>query len=207
MIYPEIGELVRGILKRRKHIYLCTNGMFIAEAAARVSPDQPLLLQRPSRRPGRDARPAPSSARASSRRPSRASTPPRRPASSSAPTRPSTRKPTSTRSIALFAYLTKLAWMASCCRRPTATRRCKQTNPKGAAEIFLTRDDIRDQVPGGGEAAAQVPHDVVADLPGVPQRQTRADLHRLGQSDAQRQGLEGPVLSHHRRASRHASTT
>ena len=29
MIYPEIGELVRGILKRRKHIYLCTNGMFI----------------------------------------------------------------------------------------------------------------------------------------------------------------------------------
>src|SRR5262249_7067828 len=29
MIYPEIGELVRGILQRRKHIYLCTNGMFI----------------------------------------------------------------------------------------------------------------------------------------------------------------------------------
>src|SRR5580704_5553094 len=29
MIYPEIGQLVRGILKRRKNIYLCTNGMFI----------------------------------------------------------------------------------------------------------------------------------------------------------------------------------
>src|SRR2546427_11988483 len=29
MIYPELGRLVRGILKRRKHIYLCTNGMFI----------------------------------------------------------------------------------------------------------------------------------------------------------------------------------
>src|SRR5215813_598617 len=29
MIYPEIGALVRGILKRRKNIYLCTNGMFI----------------------------------------------------------------------------------------------------------------------------------------------------------------------------------
>ena len=29
MIYPELGELVRGILRRRKHIYLCTNGMFI----------------------------------------------------------------------------------------------------------------------------------------------------------------------------------
>src|SRR5271168_4026702 len=29
MIYPEIGALVRGILNRRKHVYLCTNGMFI----------------------------------------------------------------------------------------------------------------------------------------------------------------------------------
>src|ERR1700722_16450697 len=29
MIYPEIGELVRGILRKQKHIYLCTNGMFI----------------------------------------------------------------------------------------------------------------------------------------------------------------------------------
>ena len=31
MIYPEIGRLVREILKRRKHIYLCTNGMFICK--------------------------------------------------------------------------------------------------------------------------------------------------------------------------------
>src|SRR5436190_13462380 len=29
LIYPEIGDLVKGILKRRKHIYLCTNGMFV----------------------------------------------------------------------------------------------------------------------------------------------------------------------------------
>src|SRR3954447_13243373 len=26
LIYPDIGPLVKGILKRRKHIYLCTNG-------------------------------------------------------------------------------------------------------------------------------------------------------------------------------------
>src|ERR1700674_2704287 len=31
MIYPEIGRLAREILKRRKHIYLCTNGMFIVK--------------------------------------------------------------------------------------------------------------------------------------------------------------------------------
>jgi hopanoid biosynthesis associated radical SAM protein HpnH len=29
MIYPEIGRLAREILSRKKHIYLCTNGMFI----------------------------------------------------------------------------------------------------------------------------------------------------------------------------------
>src|SRR6202007_788413 len=29
MIYPEIGRLVREILDRGRHIYLCTNGMFI----------------------------------------------------------------------------------------------------------------------------------------------------------------------------------
>src|SRR6476619_2657944 len=29
LIYPHIGELVRGVLRKRKHIYLYTNGMFI----------------------------------------------------------------------------------------------------------------------------------------------------------------------------------
>src|SRR5262245_12601792 len=29
LIYPDIGPLVKGIVKRRKHIYLGTNGMFI----------------------------------------------------------------------------------------------------------------------------------------------------------------------------------
>src|SRR6201993_3797633 len=29
MMYPQIGELVAGMLQRDKNIYLCTNGMFI----------------------------------------------------------------------------------------------------------------------------------------------------------------------------------
>src|SRR6201988_540456 len=29
MIYPEIGRLTKEILAQKKHIYLCTNGMFI----------------------------------------------------------------------------------------------------------------------------------------------------------------------------------
>src|SRR5438105_9406221 len=38
LIYPEIGRLVRDILKRRKHIYLCTNGMFIEKRLREFKP-------------------------------------------------------------------------------------------------------------------------------------------------------------------------
>src|SRR5439155_7446773 len=36
--YPEIGALVRGIHKRLKHVYLCTNGMFIKKRLAEFRP-------------------------------------------------------------------------------------------------------------------------------------------------------------------------
>lgn len=38
LIYPQIGELVQGILERRKHIYLCTNGMFIRKKLDQFKP-------------------------------------------------------------------------------------------------------------------------------------------------------------------------
>src|ERR1700682_5436211 len=38
LIYPQIGELVAGILKRRKNIYLCTNGMFIVKKLNQFRP-------------------------------------------------------------------------------------------------------------------------------------------------------------------------
>src|SRR5947199_3025918 len=38
LIYPEIGPLVRGILRRHKHIYLCTNGMFIKKRLREFRP-------------------------------------------------------------------------------------------------------------------------------------------------------------------------
>src|SRR6516162_6839417 len=38
MIYPEIGELVRRILQRRKNIYLCSNGMFIEKKLHEFKP-------------------------------------------------------------------------------------------------------------------------------------------------------------------------
>src|SRR5262245_40352804 len=44
MIYPQIGELVHGILKRRKHIYLCTNGMFIRKRLHEFRPSPRLFF-------------------------------------------------------------------------------------------------------------------------------------------------------------------
>lgn len=38
MIYPQIGELTEKILERKKHIYLCTNGMFIRKKIDQFRP-------------------------------------------------------------------------------------------------------------------------------------------------------------------------
>jgi len=40
MMYPQIGELVSGILARNKNIYLCTNGMFIVRRLHEFTPDK-----------------------------------------------------------------------------------------------------------------------------------------------------------------------
>ncbi|MBI2679801.1 MAG: adenosyl-hopene transferase HpnH [Candidatus Solibacter usitatus] len=40
MMYPQIGELVAGILERNKNIYLCTNGMFIRKRIHEFKPDR-----------------------------------------------------------------------------------------------------------------------------------------------------------------------
>ncbi len=40
MMYPQIGQLVAGILERGKHIYLCTNGMFIVRRLHEFTPDR-----------------------------------------------------------------------------------------------------------------------------------------------------------------------
>ena len=44
MIYPEIGRLANEILARKKHIYLCTNGMFIRKKLAEFKPTSRLFF-------------------------------------------------------------------------------------------------------------------------------------------------------------------
>jgi hopanoid biosynthesis associated radical SAM protein HpnH len=44
MIYPEIGRLAGEILARKKHIYMCTNGMFIRKRLAEFKPTSRLFF-------------------------------------------------------------------------------------------------------------------------------------------------------------------
>jgi hopanoid biosynthesis associated radical SAM protein HpnH len=40
MMYPQLGELVAGLLERNRHIYLCTNGMFMVKRLGEFQPDR-----------------------------------------------------------------------------------------------------------------------------------------------------------------------
>jgi hopanoid biosynthesis associated radical SAM protein HpnH len=142
MIYPEIGRLVREILRRRKHIYLCTNGMFIRKRLAEFKPTSRFffnvhldgLEETHDRAVERDGvfGAAVDGIQAAKK------------AGFLVCTNTTIFKETDLHEIdRLFAYLTKLGvdgFMLSPAYGYTAV---KETNPDGAAEIFLSRDDIR----------------------------------------------------------------
>jgi hopanoid biosynthesis associated radical SAM protein HpnH len=142
MIYPEIGPLVRGILRRRKHIYLCTNGMFIQKKLHEFRPTDRFFFNvhldgleethdRAVERAG-VFRSAVEGIRAAKK------------AGFLVCTNTTIFKETDLGEIdRLFAFLTRLGvdgFMLSPAYGYTAVH---ETNPDGAAEIFLTRDDIR----------------------------------------------------------------
>ncbi|HTU18622.1 MAG TPA: adenosyl-hopene transferase HpnH [Gemmataceae bacterium] len=142
LIYPDIGDLVRRILKRRKHIYLCTNGMFIRKRLHEFRPTSrfffnvhldgleethDLAVERQG-----VFKAAVDGIRAAKR------------AGFLVCTNTTIYKETNLDEIdQLLAYLTTLnvdGFMLSPAYGYSAVH---QTNPKGAAEIFLTREDIR----------------------------------------------------------------
>lgn len=142
MIYPEIGRLVRGILKRRKHIYLCTNGMFIQKRLHEFKATSRFFFNvhldgleevhdRAVERAG-VFRAAVDGIRAAKQ------------AGFLVCTNTTIFKDTDLNEVdALFAYLTRLGvdgFMLSPAYGYTAVH---ETNPEGAAEIFMTRADVR----------------------------------------------------------------
>jgi hopanoid biosynthesis associated radical SAM protein HpnH len=142
MIYPEIGALVRGILQRGKHIYLCTNGMFIKRRLSQFRPTSRFffnvhldgLEESHDRAVERDGvfKAAIEGIVAAKK------------AGFLVCTNTTIYKETDLEEVdQLFAYLTKLGVDGFLLAPAYGYAAVHETNPQGAAEIFMTRDDIR----------------------------------------------------------------
>ncbi len=142
LIYPDIGALVKGILKRRKHIYLCTNGMFIQKRLHEFRPTSRFFFNvhldgleethdvAVERRGVFQA--AVEGIVAAKKR------------GFLVCTNTTIYKETDLGEIdRLFAFLTKLGVDGFMLSPAYGYVAVKETNPQGAAEIFMTRDDIR----------------------------------------------------------------
>jgi hopanoid biosynthesis associated radical SAM protein HpnH len=141
LIYPDIGPLVRGILKRRKHIYLCTNGMFIKKRLQEFRPTSRFFFN--VHLDGLEETHDKAVERQGVFQAAIEGIQLAKKAGFLVCTNTTVYQETDLEEIdRLYAYLTKLgvdAFMLSPAYGYTAVQ---QTNPKGAAEIFLTRDQI-----------------------------------------------------------------
>src|SRR5437660_2508828 len=141
MIYPQLGTLVRKILQRRKHIYLCTNGMFIRKRLHEFRPSSRLFFNvhldgleethdRAVERPG-VFREAVEGIKAAKK------------AGFQVCTNTTVYQETDLDEIdRLFAFLTKLKVDTFMLAPAYGYAAVRETNPTGAAQIFLTRDQI-----------------------------------------------------------------
>jgi hopanoid biosynthesis associated radical SAM protein HpnH len=141
LIYPEIGKLVRHILKRRKHVYLCTNGMFIQKRLKEFRPTRRMFFN--VHLDGLEKTHDMAVEREGVFKAAVEGIKAAKKAGFLVCTNTTVYKETDLAEIdALFAYLTRLGvdgFMLSPAYGYTAVR---ETNPTGAAEIFMTRDDI-----------------------------------------------------------------
>ena len=142
LIYPEIGQLVRSILRRRKNIYLCTNGMFIQKRLHEFRPTSRFFFN--VHLDGLEETHDLAVERKGVFQAAVEGIKAAKKAGFLVCTNTTVFKETNIEEIdALFAFLTKLGvdgFMLSPAYGYTAVQ---ETNPEGAAEIFLTRDDIR----------------------------------------------------------------
>jgi hopanoid biosynthesis associated radical SAM protein HpnH len=140
-IYPQIGELVRKILQRRKHIYLCTNGMFITKRLGEFRPTSRFFFN--VHLDGLEETHDQAVERSGVFRAAVEGIKAAKKAGFQVCTNTTIYQETDLGEIdRLFAYLSKLKvdnFMLSPAYGYTAVH---QTNPTGAAEIFLTRDQI-----------------------------------------------------------------
>jgi hopanoid biosynthesis associated radical SAM protein HpnH len=142
MIYPQIGKLVRGILRRRKHIYLCTNGMFIEKRLAEFRPNRRFFFN--VHLDGLEETHDLAVEREGVFRAAVAGIRAAKEAGFLVCTNTTIYKETDLAEVdALFAYLTRLGVDGFLLAPAYGYTAVQETNPDGAAEIFMTRDDVR----------------------------------------------------------------
>lgn len=141
MIYPQIGELVSKIIRKRRHVILCTNGMFTVKRLHEFKPSSRLMFNvhldgleethdRAVERKG-VFRAAVEGIIAAKKAGFRVCT------------NTTIYQETDLAEIdRLFAYLTKLRVDTFMISPAYGYAAVEETNPTGAAEIFLTRDQI-----------------------------------------------------------------
>jgi hopanoid biosynthesis associated radical SAM protein HpnH len=144
LIYPEIGQLVRGILRRQKHIYLCTNGMFIKKRLAEFRPTTRFYFN--VHLDGMESSHDLAVERKGVFKAAIEGIQAAKAAGFQVCTNTTIYKETDLAEIeTLYAYLTKLGVDGFLLAPAYGYQAVKCTNPDGAAEIFLTRDQIREK--------------------------------------------------------------
>ena len=144
LIYPGIGELVSKILQRRKHIYLCTNGVFLEKKLPLFKPSSRFffnvhidgLAKSHDLAVEREGvfKAAIEGIKAAKK------------AGFMVCTNTTVYKETDMEELdLLYGYLTKLGVDGFMLAPAYGYEAVKSTNPSGAAEIFLTRDEIKEK--------------------------------------------------------------
>jgi hopanoid biosynthesis associated radical SAM protein HpnH len=144
MIYPDLGDLVRGILKRRKHIYLCTNGMFIKKRLGEFKPSSRLFFN--VHLDGLEETHDLAVERKGVFQAAIEGIKAAKEAGFLVCTNTTIYKETNLDEIdALFEYLTRLGVDGFLLAPAYGYAAVHETNPDGAAQIFMTRDDVREK--------------------------------------------------------------
>jgi hopanoid biosynthesis associated radical SAM protein HpnH len=142
MIYPEIGALVKGITKRRKHVILCTNGMFTKKRLHEFMPTSRLTFN--VHLDGLEETHDLAVERKGVFKSAIEGIVAAKKAGFLVCTNTTIYRGTDLGEIdALFAYLTRLGVDGFLLAPAYGYTAVKETNPAGAAEIFMTREEVR----------------------------------------------------------------
>ena len=200
MIYPGLGELVAKILERKKVIILCTNGMFIRKKLGEFKPSSTFFfnVHLDGMRKNHDIAVEREGVFDSAIDGIKAAKEGGFPGVHQHHDLQGNRHGGDRHALRLshHARRRRVHHLAGLQLRRRQLQRDLHDPRRHQGEVQGRRSDV-----------SQVPLPFLADLSGVPSRQARDAVHRLGEPDPQHQGLERPLLSDHRHPPRTRTRT